>query len=291
MNKMETENIDNLNRTKSLRDIYIYKAQNYSSFTDDERKKLALDELDLVGKEIETKITVSQCKANTFKLIGGSISIIILLCSAFTMGLEAFNDCMNISVIVLAGIIFVLEGTGKLFKWGPQGVLYKQGTIKLKKIAREVQKCMYEFHTYSLEQILSIINQLRSKYDDIDIGLYKMSINYTDEFDIEQGMEYNNNSPTASPNNNTASPHVHIHIDNTTPLPNISLPNELLNIEKMKHDNMTPLPNISLPNELLNVEKIKQDYNSNNHPIIPIITNESEDSSNNPIIKSLNTND
>lgn len=229
---------------QSLEDIPLFRARYSSRISDEQRMELILNELSLVRKEVENKAVETQCKANWFRIVNTLSSLVILLSSAIIIGLQAASDCINIPVIVFSSIIFVMEGTHKLFRWGPQGVLYKHGTIQLKRILRQTRDYMYMFHRYSVEQLLALISQLRAQYDDIDVGLYKTSMagaaKYNTGFDVEQGGGGNfvpaalnlNNHPTpvlpgSTQNPSTPvllggeqpSPHVHIHIDNGTGTP------------------------------------------------------------------------
>ncbi len=256
--------------TQSLEDIPLFRARYSSIITDEQRIELILNELNLVRKEVETKSIETQCKANWFRIVNTLISLVILLSSAVIIGLQAASDCINYPVIVLSSIIFTMEGTHKLFRWGPQGVLYKSGSMRLRGILRQVREYMYMFHRYSAEQLLALISQLRAQYDDIDMGLYKTSMTgaakFNTGFDIEEGGGGNfavpaalnlNNHPTPvlhpTPTNastpvlvprDQSSPHVHIHIDNPqTPLPSVS-PNPSVSVMPspyMPEKNDTPI--------------------------------------------------
>ena len=241
--------------TNSLENIQFFRARYDEQITEEQRKQLILNELNLVKKEVENKSYETQCKSSWYHLINTISSLIILLSSAIIVGIQAASDCVNIPVIVFSAIIFVVEGVHKMFRWGPLGVLYKHGTVQLKRIARQVRDYMYMFHRYNSDQLLALISQLRSQYDDIDMGLYKTSMagtaRYNTGLDIEEGggnyipSSFNNNQgpqgniqqgnvqqgnvPTGNVStpvlNNTSkndphpSPHVHIHIDHS-PNPN-----------------------------------------------------------------------
>lgn len=232
--------------TQSLEDIPLFRARYSSRISDEQRMELILNELSLVRKEVENKSIETQCKANWFRIINTLSSLVILLSSAVIIGIQAASDCVNIPVIVFSSFIFAMEGTHKMFRWGPQGVLYKHGTIQLKRIMRQTRDYMYMFHRYSVEQMLALISQLRSQYDDIDVGLYKTSMagvaKFNTGFDVEQqggsdnfsamspSLDLNNRPtpvlPGISNNMSTqggdSSPHVHIHINGTTPAPSRS---------------------------------------------------------------------
>ena len=145
----------------------------------------------------------------------------------------------------------MVENTHKLFRWGPQGILYKNGTMQLRRISRQIREYMYFFHQYTAEQLLGLVSSLRAQYDDLDFGLYKLSTVEPPSYnsgglDIEQGggsfMDrssiQNNTTPLGNSLNNTppllntpvsprkdsdVSPHFHIHIDgNQNPTKNNS---------------------------------------------------------------------
>ncbi len=155
--------------TQSLEDIPLFRARYSSRISDEQRLELILNEFSLVRKEVETKSIEAQCKANWFRIVNTLSSLVILLAAAVIIGLQAASDCISIPVIVLSSIIFTMEGTHKLFRWGPQGVLYKSGAIQLKRILRQVRDYMYMFHRYSHDQLLTLISHLRAQYDNIDM--------------------------------------------------------------------------------------------------------------------------
>ena len=236
--------------TNSLEDIPFFRARYDERITEEQRKNLILNELNLVKKEVELKSHETQCKSNWYRIANTLSSLAVLLCSSIIIGIQATSECINIPVIVLSSIILIVEGVHKIFRWGPQGVLYKYGTIQLKRISRQIREYMYTFHRYNLDQLLILISQLRDQYDDIDIGLYKTSINgaakYNTGLDIEEGGGGNFNVPPelninrhsqVLPSANASTPilstvpstpsHVHIHINDSSP--NIS--RNIMNLE------------------------------------------------------------
>lgn len=215
----------------SLEKIPLFKARYSTRITDEQRMDLILNELHLVGKEVENKQIETQNKANFFRLINLGSSLIIIVFAAVIIGLEAASDCINIPVIVFASCIFAVENIHKLFRWGPQGILYKNGTMQLRRISRQIREYMYFFHRYTAEQLLALVSTLRTQYDDLDLGLYKLSTAGAPSYgngglDIEQGggsgidirnlqPQTSNTSPITDRKDNDSSPHVHIHIDGT----------------------------------------------------------------------------
>lgn len=232
--------------THSLEEIPLYRARNNSRFTDEQRMELILNELSLVGKEVENKQLETQSKSNFFRIINTISSLLIVLCASIIIGLQAAGDCINIAVIVLSSVVIGIETLQRLFRWGQLGVMYKNGTIQLKRISSQVREYMYFFNRYTDEQLLSIVSMLRSQYDDIDSGLYTSSISDTVKYntgnlDTDGNSNPSVNSPVQSPHNvsfhtpsivqrrdisdgniqgsnnqtpTNESPHVHIHIDN-----------------------------------------------------------------------------
>lgn len=220
--------------TSSLENLPFFRARYDEQITEEQRKQLILNEFNLIQKEIEIKTYETRFKSNWFRIINTVLSLVILLSAAIIFGIQIASDCYNIGILVCSSIIFFTEGLQKMFRLGPQGVLYKSGTIQLRRIMRQVREYMYMFHRYSSEQLLAVISQLRAQYDDIDLGLYKTSMpsntKYNTGLDIEQGggdptivpvgqNSFNNNS-TPVLNTEKSSPHVHIHIDQS-PNPNI----------------------------------------------------------------------
>ncbi len=209
-----------------------------------QRMELVLNELSIVSDIVETKTIKTQLKANIFQFINTLSSFLIIIFSAVIVGIQAASDCVNIPVIVLSALIFIVESVHKLLNWGPQGIRYKTATIQLKRISGNIRYYMYMFYKFSSEQLLSIVNQLRSQYDDIDMGLYSTSTTGNVRYDTGLDIEEGGNSPTnntsipnitsvTNPSYNgqsnkneseRSSPHVHIHLDqfSSTSLPNIN---------------------------------------------------------------------
>lgn len=248
----------------SLQSIPLFRARYNADINDEQRTQLILNEFEMVRKEVEEKTEETECRSNSYRIINTVSSLLIILCSCVIVSLQAVSECINVPVIVLSGIIFVTEGAHKLFRWGPQGVLYKHGTIQLRRISRQIREYMYFFHRYSGEQLLALISMLRAQYDDIDASLYKMAVSgsarYQTGMDIEQGggnntsvpsalditrpaalpsvavlSQLNNSNPSTPAHSDTPS-HVHIHIERspapstptlTVPVrntPNLNLP-------------------------------------------------------------------
>lgn len=191
--------------------------------SEEKRTRLILNELNIVGKEIENKQIEAQCKANVYRIINTVSSLLIIISAAVIAGMEATSNCLNIPVLVFSGIIFFTEGTHKLCQWGPQGVLYMHGSIQLKKLQRQAKEYMFFFRRYTTEQLLTLINILRDQCDDVDMGLYKLSVSgqvhYNSGFDIDTHETSPHLSPfptpRESPNRKISRNDVHIHIDST----------------------------------------------------------------------------
>lgn len=226
---------------QSMDDIPLFRAIHSTQVTDEQRIDLSLSELSLFKKEVDNKAVNTECKAKWLRLLNAVFSLLIVACSAVIIGLQAAGECINIPVIVLSSIIFLVEGSNKLFKLGQQGVLQKHGTIQLKRLSRQARTYMYSFYKYTADQLLTLIEQLRNQYDDIDATLYTNSIGGTarygtgldiehggDGFQIPPSLDINKRA-VVSDERRDSSPHVHIHLDGKTPSPYISAPNLLQN--------------------------------------------------------------
>ncbi|GAG84804.1 unnamed protein product, partial [marine sediment metagenome] len=161
-------------------------------------------------------------------IINKITTFVILISSAVIIALEAASSCTNFWVIGFSGVIFVLKGANEIFKLDTLGFTYKNGTIQLRRISRELKGMMYKSFNYNIDQILSTINRLTDAFDEIDLGLYKMSsnnqANYTSGgFEVQQsrGVErsdsvpQNQEGPVLVDNKNNSLPHVHIHLEST----------------------------------------------------------------------------
>lgn len=214
----------------STNDTAFYRIRKNSDITEDERMQLLANELNLAAKEIDNKKTQIRLKANFYHVINTLSSLLILICAAVSLGLEVASDCRSIPVIVLSSIIFVIEGTHKLFRWGPLGTLYKTANIQLNRISRQAREYMYFIDRYTPEQLVSLIMILRTHFDDIDLELFNLSMTGTSHFGSGYDVEPNKqlSEKIATPNNHTnsemfsspslpkqvpSSPSVHIHFN------------------------------------------------------------------------------
>jgi hypothetical protein len=212
---------------RSQDDLSLFRTRYDTRMSDENRMELILNELSLFRKEVETKSIETQCRANWYRIINGGISLGILLFSAIIIGIQAASECINYYNIALASLIFAMEGTHKIFRWGPQGVFYKYNTILLKKILWQARDYMYMFNNYTPEQLLAVISQLRTQFDDIDVGLYRTSMagvaRFNTGFDVDTGGNIlpqttsMGNTPIGqnTPDNKNSNSHVHIHINNS----------------------------------------------------------------------------
>lgn len=193
-----------------------------------QRMNMILKELSMVGKEIENKQIQAQSKANILRIVNTLSSLIIIIGAAVIAALEAVSNCISIPILIFSAIIFFTEGTHKLFQWGPQGVLYMHGSIQLKRLHRQNKDYQYFYDKYTPEQLLTLVSMLRAQCDEVDMGLYKLSVSghVQSNFEIEH-----NSFPSSLPGsplqekrsgtNESNSSHVHIHID--TPTKNANL--------------------------------------------------------------------
>lgn len=183
-----------INMEKSMGNIALIGTGLDGSRSDSERIKLLANDLYLVKAEVELKSDQAMCRANWYRIINTLSSLVILISSAVIIGLQAASDCVNIPVIVLSSIIFVMEGTHKLFRWGPRGVFYKHLSIQLKRLQRQITNNIYMLHKYTVDQLIILVTQLRSQYDDIDYSMYQTSMpsaaKYNTGFEVEENHNF-----------------------------------------------------------------------------------------------------
>ena len=263
---------------ESLENIPLYRARYNSKITEEQRIELILNELNLVEKEVENKQTETEWKSKLFRFLNILSTLAIISCSAIIFGLELADDCTNIGIIVMSALILITEGIQKAFRLGPLGLLYKHGNLQLKRISRQVREYMYFFNQYTPEQLLSLVSTLRAQYDDVDIGIYELSLNntarYNNGLDIESGAPLNlesrfaqnsfpsnrsqNNIPGISPNVSQNSPQVHIHID----------PSHIDNNSNLNQDNDNL--NLSLPILHPNISNLTRNHRPNSNPTLKL---------------------
>jgi len=184
---------------------------------------MILKELSIVGKEIENKQIEARSKANNLRIVNSLSSLLIIIGAAIITAMEAVSDCINIPVIVFSSLIFFIESTHKLFQWGPQGVLYMHGYIRLSGLYRQKKDYEFFYDKYTPEQLLTLVSMLRAQCDDVDMGIYKLSIsgNVQTGFDVQHNNSPFPNSQLSEPGsplsqrkpNEANSSHVHIHLD------------------------------------------------------------------------------
>lgn len=189
------------------------------------RMNMILKELSIVGKEIENKQIEARSKANNLRIVNSLSSLLIIIGAAVITAMEAVSDCINIPVIVFSSLIFFIESTHKLFQWGPQGVLYMHGYIRLSGLYRQKKDYEFFYDRYTPEQLLTLVSMLRAQCDDVDMGIYKLSIsgNVQTGFDVQHNSSPFPNSQLSEPllpgsplsqrKPSEASSHVHIHLD------------------------------------------------------------------------------
>ena len=172
-----------------------YNTRCNNEITDDERRKYLFGEFEVVSGAIEVKSLETNKKANIFRMINVSSSLTILLLAGLIIGLEAASDCINIPVITFSSIIFFIQGAHEYIKWGPQGIIYKQNTIRLRRVRRQIRNVMLQFHTFTTEWLLAIIGQYWVEFEDIDVGIYQLTTpgqlkyNTGGNIDIETGPD------------------------------------------------------------------------------------------------------
>ena len=262
----------------------IYKTRCDPEISEIQRREYIYGEFELVGSAIETKAIETGNKAAIFRFFNVLSSLGIITLSAVMIGLEAASDCMNIPVIVLSSLIFLTETSHKLFGWGTQGITYKQNTIRLKRVNRQIRNVMLQFHTFSTEWLLAIIGQFWTEYDDIEVGLYKLTTpdaaKYNTGLSFESGVPQEQTQQQQLPSSNRLSPfpnisnhnhtntkdhspHIHIHIDKTPSHDNLivpaSEPRKLLTQEKINYNKpVSSLPQIEIEDdeEILNTDNL-----------------------------------
>ena len=235
---------DNLERERK-----IFRRRADPDISDKERLRLIFTEFELLDKDIDIKSEETKCKSNWYNIINSLIMLSILTFQAVIIGLESASDCVNIPVITLAALTFVAKGSDELFSLGNQGMFYKQGTIVLRRLKRDVREVIYKFHKLILDEALFVIGKLRDEFDEIDLGLYKISVsghtryngssfsiqpNPAHESSIPVGLRYTPpqmGTPTPPPPSVPRAgvpppppgtpPHVHIHIDSSNSSPKI----------------------------------------------------------------------
>lgn len=145
------------------------------NLNESERKMALYGELVEFDQEVASKYIATQCKANVFRIANIASSFIVIIAGAVIVGIEAYAGCENKTAIALAAILTITQGLYEMFRWGPQGVFFKQSTIRLKKIRQNISHIKLMIQDYSSQKLLYEIRNLRLNYDDIDLSTYKIS--------------------------------------------------------------------------------------------------------------------
>lgn len=167
----QRKNINPLSKAKSL---YLMARCN-RNMTEFERKQILFHELEAFDDEVRSKNVHTQCKANIFRFANVISSFIVIVAGAVIVGLQATSSCISIPSLILAGLLTVTQALYEVFRWGPQGVFFKQSTIRLKRVRRQINDIKLMIHQYTIDQLMNEIRYMRNEYDDIDFSTYKMS--------------------------------------------------------------------------------------------------------------------
>jgi len=224
----------------------LYASRVAPGLTDEQRSKLVFEETSLLEQELLDKSTKTSRWSKVFGSLNTILNLIVIVCSAIIIILSALTECQNIPVIVLGGVIFAISSSNELLKLGPRGFNYQQGTIRLRRIRRQIRDILYMFHTYTTEQVLAFLSSFRAEIDDIDLDLYKSSM--TGEAKYENGnlklTDSHPNTPNTPLHENS---HIHIHIDtppssgNNSPSSSPKLGKDSLPQIPIKKDSLTDL--------------------------------------------------
>jgi hypothetical protein len=200
-------------RKRHTKSLYMMARCN-KNMSENDRKKILYHELDSFDNEVKIKNIHTQCKANIFRFTNYISSFIVIVAGAVIIGLEATSKCISIPTIVLAGLLTVTKALSEVFRWGPQGLFFKQSTIRLKRVRRQVSDMKLMIHQYTTDQLMNEIRHMRNEYDDIDFSTYKMSTGGTATFntndievtnDIDQ-IHLDQSSNFGTPSSNHISP-------------------------------------------------------------------------------------
>lgn len=190
----------------------LYVSRVAPGLSEEERSKLIFEETSNLEQELLSKSTKTSRWSKFFGLLNTILNLIVIVCSAIIVIISAIVECQNIPVIVLGGVIFAISSSNELLKLGPRGFNYQQGTIRLRRIRRQLKDILFMFHTYTTEQVLAFLSSFHAEIDEIDLDLYKSSM--TGEVKYENGNLILTDSQPNTPN--TPLPdnsHIHIHID------------------------------------------------------------------------------
>jgi hypothetical protein len=139
------------------------------------KKRIFYHELDSLDKEVKAKNGSTQFKSGILRGANIISSYIIIIAGSIITGIQVFSGQKNIPIIVLAVILTVIQSLREVFRWGPQGVFFKQATIRLKRLRRQINDIKLIIYQYTPEQIMNEIRYMRNEFDDIDFTSYKVS--------------------------------------------------------------------------------------------------------------------
>lgn len=196
-----------------------------------DRKQILFHELETFDTEVRTKNIHTQCKANIFRFANIISSFIVIVAGAIIVGLQATNPCISIPSLVLAGLLTTTQSLYEVFRWGPQGLFFKQATIRLKRVRRQINDIKLMIHQYTADQVMNEIRHMRNEYDDIDFTTYKMSTGESIKFQANTLEVVNDPNQLDSPFSNS---------NPSTPVPHLSNP-IMTNIQSMNHHSESPI--------------------------------------------------
>lgn len=141
-----------------------------------DRLKLIFKEVEDLEVEIKEKADNIRKKSTIFWWLDLLFNVCIIGGSAAVTLVTAIETDRSIAVIVLGAVMFFFSGLFKYLKLGDKGYHYHQGNFRLHRINQQVRNLLYLFSNYSVEQILTIISNLRTELDEIEMNLYRSDI-------------------------------------------------------------------------------------------------------------------
>jgi hypothetical protein len=175
------------------------------------RQELIFGEVQSLEDEVIKRSKKTSCRSDFFRILNYFLNLSIILCSAIIFVLEGISGFESLGITILSGIIFAISGANELLKLGQKGYHYRQGTIRLKRIAGQIKNILYLFHTYTIEEILVSISSFRIEIDEIDMDLYKSSM----PGDVKYGDLTIKDPEMPNTRISDSEPRIHIHIDSS----------------------------------------------------------------------------
>ena len=140
---------------------------------DNEELAFAKDQIQHLIVECENKARWAQCKANLFRLLNISVSLLIIVTGSIIGVVSSVQPEKNYIAIVLGFGITTIQTVHDLFRLGHRGIFYKYASLRLRNILHSARESLIALHNG--KDLLRFSNHMQREIDDLDFTMFKIS--------------------------------------------------------------------------------------------------------------------